>query len=449
MRGRVVTSSWRVREYMKTERPYVTVCAALVGAGVVAITPIAPPPPDVQIASPATRLTAASASVANVPVNVIQTIANVPANEIAALNSLADALLFTGSWWVGSPSNIWGTDPTDPPFVKAVVAVLVPFPALSGPLGEQLVVLAQAESPVSAGCTFWCPDPIAHLQGMFQVPLGQLISGYTFPTVIDPLGPVEGEYGFPGTGPGNTVPWSNTTVKLDPTEPFTSLIASLVNPPTGIKIVSPQEVVKTAENLVEGIVVDFSPFVPGGPFTPGWPYNPATCPACQGSSTMSPASAIRDLVLASVRTLTMNAASIASGGDVEQNVVKNVVTGNEMGFPNGQQDIQAPDAGLHKPSTPVEKPNSTTTASTNVTSDTSTNVTSDDNKVGPGQSGPRHRKPPAGLAGAVKSVKSVSDRISSSVSKVADGLKGGRAETSKASTGGAETSKASTDGTNK
>ena len=117
---------------------------------------------------------------------------------------------------------------------------------------------------------------------MFQVPLSQLISGYTFPTVVDPLGPVEGEFGFPGTGPGNTVPWSNTTVKLDPTEPLTSLIASLVNPPTGITIVSPQEVVKTVENLGEGIVVDFSPFVPGGPFTPGWPYSPETCPACQG-----------------------------------------------------------------------------------------------------------------------------------------------------------------------
>ena len=37
----------------------------------------------------------------------------------------------------------------------------------------------------------------------------------------------------------------------------------------------------------------------------------------------------------------MNAASIASGGDVQQNVVKNVVTGNEVGSPNGQQDIQA------------------------------------------------------------------------------------------------------------
>ena len=446
---------------MKAERLYVTAGAALVVAGVVAITPIAPPPPDVHIASPATRLTAASASIANVPVNVMQAIANVPANEIAAMQSMADALLFTGSWWVGSPSNIYGTDPTDPPFVRALVALLVPLPALSGPLGDQLVVLAQAESPVNAECTFWCPNPIAYLRGTFQVPLSQLISGYTFPTVIDPLGPVEGEYGFPGTGPGNTMPWSNTTVKLDPTEPFTSLVESLVNPPTGITIVSPQEVVKTVKNLGEGIVVDFSPFVPGGPFTPGWPYNPATCPPCQGSSTASPASAIRDRVLAvraelipsltpnSGQTFTMNAASIAPGGDVQQNVVKNVVTGNEVGSPNGQQDIQAgvatapeapsttarvsdtgsqavaPEAGLHTSSTPVEKPNSTTT--------TSTNVTSDDRKVEPGQSGGRHRKPPAGLAGAVRSV---SDRISSSVSKVTDGLKGGRAETGKASTDG-------------
>ena len=319
---------------MKTERPYVTACAALVGAGVVAITPIAPPPPDVYIASPATRLTAASASIANIPVNVIQTIANVPANEIAALHSLADSLLFTGSWWVGNPSNIWGTDPTDPPFVKAVVAVLVPIPALSGPLGEQLAVFAQAESPVNAGCTFWCPDPIAHVQGMFQVPLRQLISGYTFPTVVDPLGPWEGAYGFPGTGPGNTMPWSGQTVQLDPLEPFTSLVASLVNPPTGITIVSPEEVVKTVKNLGEGLVVDFSPFVPGGPFTPGWPYSPGDLPGVPGQ----PARRLglrqsATMVLNSVRTLTINAASIASGGDVQQNVVKNVVNGQRGGIP--------------------------------------------------------------------------------------------------------------------
>ena len=105
----------------------------------------------------------------------------------------------------------------------------------------------------------------------------------------------------------------------------------------------------------------------------------------------------------------MNAASIAPGGDVQQNVVKNAVTnvvtvtGNEVGSRKGKQDNQAPEARLHTPSTPAEKLNSTIT---------------------------RHRKLPAGLAGAVKSV---SDRISSSVSKVTDRVKGGRAETGKAS----------------
>ena len=89
-----------------------------------------------------------------------------------------------------------------------------------------------------------------------------------------------------------------------------------------------------------------------------------------------------------------------------------------------------PEAGqrLRTPSTSVEKPNSTTT--------TSTNVPSAGNKVEPGQAGGRHRKPPTGLAGVVKSV---SDRVSSSISKVTDGLKGGGAKTdgtdSKASVG--------------
>ena len=169
---------------------------------------------------------------------------------------------------------------------------------------------------------------------------------------------------------------------------------------------------------------------------PGHPQRDVSASAIR--DVLNSATSIASLIPNSVQTFTINAASIAPGGDVQQNVVKNVVNGNEVGSANGQEDIKAPKTGLHTPSTPVEKPNSTTT--------TSTNVTSDDNKVEPGQSRPRHRKPPAGLAGAVQSV---SDRISSSVSKVADGLRGGRAETSKASTGEAETGKASTDGTSK
>ena len=444
---------------MKAERPFVTAGVALLGTGVVAITPIAPPP-DVDIASPAARLTAASASLANVPVNVIQAIANIPANELAAMQSMANALLFTGSWWTGRPNQIWGTDPADPPKWKAGVAMLVPFPALSGPLGEQVAVFTQAEFPVHPDCHYICHDPVPILQGLFQVPLWQLISGYTFPTVVNPLGPVEGEYGFPGTGPGNTMPWSGQTVQIDPLEPITSVINYLVSPPSGIKPVSVEDVVTTAMNLGAALIVDFSPFTPGGPFTPGWPYSREACPACyEIDESPAAATSIPSLIPNLGRTFTMNAASIAPGGDVQQNVVKNVVTGNDVASTNAKQDglvagtatevssnasgvletvskTVNPEAGrgLNIPNIAVKK------------TKPSTNVVRDGNEVEPGQSGGRHRKPTGGLAGAVKSV---SDRISSSVSKVTDGLKGGRAETGKASTDGTSAGKSSTDGTTK
>ena len=118
---------------------------------------------------------------------------------------------------------------------------------------------------------------------------------------------------------------------------------------------------KTVKHLGEGIVVDFSPFVPGGPFTPGWPYSPATCPACQGIA--APASRLRQsatMVLNSVRTLTMNAASIASGGDVQQNVVKNVVNGNEVGSPTASRTFRLLKQGCtrraHRSRSPTRRP---------------------------------------------------------------------------------------------
>ena len=111
-------------------RPYVTAGAALVGASVIAVTPIAPPPPDVQVANPADRL--AADSIANIPVNLFDAIANIPANEIDAINSWSAAIASGGSWFLKTPTNVWGWDPGNPPMIEAAVAVLVPFPAISG-----------------------------------------------------------------------------------------------------------------------------------------------------------------------------------------------------------------------------------------------------------------------------------------------------------------------------
>ena len=65
-------------------RPFVTAGVALVGASVIAVTPIAPPPPDIRVANPAMRLTAAE-----VP-GVIAAIANIPAYEIAGPSTFYD-----------------------------------------------------------------------------------------------------------------------------------------------------------------------------------------------------------------------------------------------------------------------------------------------------------------------------------------------------------------------
>src|SRR5712671_1558156 len=86
-------------------RPYVTAGAALVGASVIAITPIARPT-DTHPANLAMRLAADS-------------IANIPANEIQGIQEFAQAMGpvasgGAGSWWVVTPTNVLGWDPANP-----------------------------------------------------------------------------------------------------------------------------------------------------------------------------------------------------------------------------------------------------------------------------------------------------------------------------------------------
>ena len=453
---------------LKAERPYVTAGAVILGAGVVAIAPIAPPTPDVHIVNAGPRLTAASASIANVPVNVIQAIANVPANELVAMQSMANALLFTGSWWTGRPNQIWGTDPADPPKWRAGVAMLMPFPALSEPVGESLAVWAEANLPVNAACHYICHDPGPILLGLGQVPVWQLYTGYTFPTVVNPLGAVEGAYGFPGTGPGNTMPWSGQTVKLDPLEPVTSVIDYLVAPPTGIKQVSLMDVVTTTTKLGNALILAFSPFTPGGPLTPGWPYSAEACPACAAlDATSAPSEkAAPSLTLTSGQTPTLDVTSISLGSDIPRSVVKdkvkswvkNTLRGDGLRSANGRRDIQAgtpipPEArstathvskigsakapgagfGLLRSITAVRKPDSATINSAKRAGDGDTEK--------PRKSGGGQDKPPVKPGAGVKSV---SDRISSSISKATDGLRGGRVKTDRSARTGTGNSRTGT-----
>ncbi len=326
---------------MQATRPYVKASAALVAAGVVAIAPIAPPPPDVHTASPAVRLTADSQSIANVPANVIQAIVNIPAAQVAAMEGLADGLFYSGSWWTGRANQIWGTNPSDPPSWKAGVALLVPFPALSDPLGEQVAIWAEAEFPVNADCAYICYNPIPILAGLFRVPLSQLIAGYTFPTVVNPLGPVESQFGLAGTGPGNTMPWSGQTVQINPLDLVTSVTDYLLAPPTGVKAVTVGDILTTSSRLLAAAIGSFSPFTPGGPFDSlGWPYSEAACPVCSEITGVSPSGMVIKNVIGTFSNVLSNVVKVvepnavdtvvdkkAVNNDVETNVVETNVVG--------------------------------------------------------------------------------------------------------------------------
>ena len=101
MRGRSPVAQqrneWVATPHAKSAalRPYITAGIALVGASVIAVSPVTPSLPGVpfeQLATveqPATRLLA---SVANIPVNLLIMVANIPYYESLALKEYAFAL---------------------------------------------------------------------------------------------------------------------------------------------------------------------------------------------------------------------------------------------------------------------------------------------------------------------------------------------------------------------
>jgi hypothetical protein len=413
------------------------------------------PPPEIRVANTEIRLTADSASTLNIPLNLIEAIANIPANEINAMNNLANSLFFTGTWWVGSPTNIWGIDPADPPKIQALAEIFAPFPAVSKPLAEQLTILLAAELPVNAACgATTCPpfvplqpitgippiDQIIHwaliltglepfplLNNAFRVPLATLMSGYTFGPVTDPAGPVAPGYGYPGTtGPDNQMPWANTTAKLDPFAPITSFITSLMEPPTGIKIASPEEVITAFTNLFKALWVGFYPFVPGSPVClqcTTTPLPPDWYPDPPGLSMLgAPATSMPSATTDSARTFTIDVATTAPREDVQSNVV----AGDEAEIADAMSETPGSEVGAsdvghgaYDSITTVEEPTQTSTSSTD--------TTRDGNKVEPVRSGGRQARPDGVLH-------PVGDQIRSAISNLTDGLKGGSTETGKAET---------------
>ncbi|MDG4666907.1 hypothetical protein [Mycobacterium sp. 236(2023)] len=217
-------------------KPVITTSVALVGASVIAITPIEAPAPTVPVVQSDVSLSASS--VAYVPINMVQQVLSSPANMAAAMDRLAAALVISGSWNENHANNQWGWDEANPAMLKELINMAIPFPAFSEPWGRHLNWWATANLPMYEGCNFDCPDLPGMLDRMFKVPMSEFYDedGYTFPVVKTPFN-------------GEETPWSEQTVKLDPAEPLRSVWDSLTAEPTGIKTTTLWEFVTAAANL--------------------------------------------------------------------------------------------------------------------------------------------------------------------------------------------------------
>ena len=296
--------------------------AALVAASVVVGTPVASAagasPSEIRVVR-SDVLLAAAPSLLNVPVNLVRDVINIPYAEIQAVDLLARAQMFSGPWFVVSATNIWGVDPGDPPRLRAITAMLVPFPALSGlylnqndqrGLGQQLWMLAAAELPVSEDCAFGCPptvptSPITGIRAVdrllwtaailtgqvkspllsnfLHIPLSDLAHGFEFSPEnpdytgsADPAGPVYPGLGIPGTTEDpktgeNLMPWDSETFTLNFFKPFHNYFDHLMadpatNPTQPLNLV---ELRRTVQTFLAGMVIAFDPITPGSPLCPG------------------------------------------------------------------------------------------------------------------------------------------------------------------------------------
>lgn len=317
-------------------RRYCTAGLVITTAGLIAVAPVVPRVPGasegtgVAAVHLTPRLTAGE-SLLNVPLNLLQALANIPANEIHALDTLSQSLFYSGPWFVGSPTNIWGEDPGDPGHFESVLQLLLPFPELSGAghegelfypgLGQQLAMLAAVEIPVDPSCASldclpvmptspitgftWIDQAVWSLlvatglqkfpliQNWFQVPFSDMTNGNTY--YFDPNSPSmlnsglahDGFYwdgsrtleqlgldpaDYPNIDPdAQLMPWAGSSYEMNFEEPFTNFFNSLMAPFDHNKFEMPDlvEFGRAIQAVLASMLVAFNPFVPGSLFCPG------------------------------------------------------------------------------------------------------------------------------------------------------------------------------------
>jgi hypothetical protein len=312
-------------------RPYALAAAALAAVSAVVVTPVVARQLPLAVRQMEAKLV--DVGIDNIPVNLFDDILNIPYNELegGGLATMANSFLFTGTWWVPSSTNLWGIDPGDPTHI-ALIDNFLPLTAFTEGftnsagvyepgLNYELAGLLAAELPVSSSCdAVSCypmtpPDvitgstqfdrdigffdalmgkatdahgePFGLFSNFFQVPIQDLINGYTFgsndPGIVNPGGAVQptdgwGTSGNPfegGTGPGNTMPWDGVDYHLNLLQPFQTLYDSLLQTPatdgvggTGVQVPSLEGVMHTFENLEAGYIIDFDPYTAGSPACP-------------------------------------------------------------------------------------------------------------------------------------------------------------------------------------
>ncbi|MCH9729945.1 MAG: PE-PPE domain-containing protein, partial [Actinomycetia bacterium] len=236
-------------------------------------------------------------NVLNILPNLVNAIASIPRAYLNALNDLSHSLEVTGNWWVYTPTNVLGYDPADPPKISAITNLLVPFEALSNPLGEHLSWWAKGNLPMDPGCTGTvgpaCTNPDQIVSKMFLAPLWDLFSGYQFAELNNPVSDAEGAAGeeIPGEE-GTPVPWSGQAVQLNPMDPVYSVLNYLLAPPeqNTPEAFTFTDVIESVMRFGDALNLAFNPFVPGSYLLKGWPYTALTplftpfldvlCPQC-------------------------------------------------------------------------------------------------------------------------------------------------------------------------